>query len=356
MEQPSVAKYRIDSRIIFYTWPQCTTKKEDVLAALVKGFEKKTIEFIIVCEELHESGEPHLHAITCCDKNRNATIPSWADKYAGKHGDYKAVRNIKQSVEYVMKKGNYVVYPEGYDFEARWKNSTETGRKRKVSDLIFGAIRDEGRSVRQLLLTEAAVGWIGLHFKRLEEFESAVKAARSAESAAASKEAWHLLEKKPSTSGSEERIIDWLNGNLVNGTRSLGTLQLYIHGPTGCGKTHLMSQLRRFFRVYDVPMDEDWYDDYNDEDYDLIVLEEFRGQKAITWMNGFIDGQVKPVRRKGVSAYLKKKNLPVIILSNYSLSGAYKNSNEEKLAPLSRRLEQIDLTFDHSSKNPIDIL
>ena len=51
-------------------------------------------------------------------------------------------------------------------------------------------------------------------------------------------------------------------------------------------------------RTYAVP-DEDFYDDYADSNFDLIVFEEFKHQKTVQWMNKFIDGQVCPLRQKG---------------------------------------------------------
>lgn len=40
---------------------------------------------------------------------------------------------------------------------------------------------------------------------------------------------------------------------------------------------------------------------------------------------------------------MKMKNLPVIILSNYLLEDAYKNSDEEKLETLRSRLEIVEV-------------
>jgi len=358
---PAPKQFRMEARHILYTWPQCDEEPKMVLDRMVRYFTSKNIDYIVVAREKHQDGSLHLHAVSSCEKKCFWHGFRWPDGFTGTHGNYQPCRDLKGSTDYVMKDKDFVVYPEGYDWEKRWENTTVGGRKRKVSDIIFGAIRD-GASVRQMLLTDKRVGWIGIHHSRLLEFETAVRRAREAESIS-SKEEWHCVAKTSSMSYAEERITDWMNANLSQQqtpstavTRALGALQLYVHGPTGVGKTHLITRLRAYFRIYDVTMEEDWMDDYNDDDFDLIVMEEFRGQKMVTWMNKFIDGQVVPLRRKGQSAYLKKKNLPVIILSNYSLSGAYKNSSEEKLAPLSRRLEQIDLNLEHSREKPLNIL
>lgn len=352
--QPPTKRYRMEARGIFYTWPQCDTPKESVMHALVQEFTKREIEFILVCREWHQDGCPHLHAMTVCKKVRNCSKPTWADKFAGKHGNYVAVRSIKASVEYIQKKGDWIVYPEGYDFEKRWASGTDSGRKRKVTDEIATKIAT-GTSYKQLLLTEEHRGFFMLNSRKIQEYEAELKRARVAESVQASLVQWRYVDKTPSMSFAEGAIVDWMNKNLGGIQRSLGEPQLYLHGPTGIGKTFLISKLRTFFRVYDVCMNEDWMDDYSDDDYDLVVMEEFKGQKQITWMNQFLDGQPCPIRRRGKSAYLKTKNLPVIILSNWSLERAYKNSSEEKLAPLLRRLFVVDTTLDHSTERPINI-
>ena len=47
----------------------------------------------------------------------------------------------------------------------------------------------------------------------------------------------------------------------------------------------MISNLERWFklRVYWWPKDEHWWDGYEDGAYDLIVLDEFKSQKKITY-------------------------------------------------------------------------
>ena len=73
-------------------------------------------------------------------------------------------------------------------------------------------------------------------------------------------------------------------------------------------------------------------------------------------MNQFLDGQMLNMKRKGMTALLKKRNIPVIILSNYAPSAAYKNSSEEKLAPFLRRLELVDCNLEHSQEKNKSLL
>ncbi len=91
---------------------------------------------------------------------------------------------------------------------------------------------------------------------------------------------------------------------------------------TNLGKTGLVMKLAKFFRIYWVPLDSHYLDDYEDSGYDLVVFDEYKGQKSITWMNSFVQGSPFPVNRRYHST-IKEKNIPVIVLSNYSIEQAY---------------------------------
>ncbi len=83
-----------------------------------------------------------------------------------------------------------------------------------------------------------------------------------------------------------------------------------------------------YFRVYYVPMGETFYDNYDDDDFDLIVMDEYEGQKPITWVNSFVDGSTVTLRVKG-GQVCKRNNLPVICLCNDSPSAFYHKSRAQ---------------------------
>ncbi len=94
-----------------------------------------------------------------------------------------------------------------------------------------------------------------------------------------------------------------------------------------------------------IPMDVRHLDDYEDSDYDLLVMDEFKGQKSITWMNGFTQGGEFPIHKRYCGT-IKKKNLPIIVLSNYSVEEAYDKVamyNPERLLTLKTRFEVINV-------------
>lgn len=90
-----------------------------------------------------------------------------------------------------------------------------------------------------------------------------------------------------------------------------------------------------------MPLAEDFYDYYNDDDYDMIVLDEFKGQKTIQFLNEWLQGSPMTFRRKG-SQGLKRSNLPMVIISNFHLGEIYKD--QVKVGLLQSRLLEIYLT------------
>jgi len=100
-----------------------------------------------------------------------------------------------------------------------------------------------------------------------------------------------------------------------------------LSGPPLIGKTTLLMQLSRFLRIYNIPMDEDYYDDWDDGSYDLAVMDEYKGNKPVQWLNRWLDGSMMPLKKKG-SQYLKRANVATLILSNFTLEECYRAAME----------------------------
>ena len=83
------------------------------------------------------------------------------------------------------------------------------------------------------------------------------------------------------THGPTQSIVDWLNGNL-NCTRSFKQPQLWIYGPPNSLKTTFLLKLQEYLRIYQLPMDEDFYDSYDDNAFDAVFGDEVYTQKLGT--------------------------------------------------------------------------
>jgi len=190
-------------------------------------------------------------------------------------------------------------------------------------------------------------GFYMLKKRQLEEFDSACRFRQ----ANASNQKWPTEWTYLGESLETQRIAEWLKSN-IGVTRSLRQKQLYIHGPKEFFKSTVIELLQVFFTLYEVPKGEDFYDFYDDRVMDLAYIDEFKAQKQIQWLNQFLEGSRMTLRKKG-SQYLKMKNLPVIITSNFSLEQCYAGAlakDPNKLDTLLSRVEVIELL------HPLDTL
>jgi len=139
-----------------------------------------------------------------------------------------------------------------------------------------------------------------------------------------------------------QQLLEWVNSNVCQ-SRPFRSPQLYLWGPPACGKTSFLRLLEKYLRVYYMPTDENFYDFYDDDSYDLIVVDEFKGQKTIQDINRWLDGQNMTIRMKGRQS-LKYKNLPIIIVSNFPPHIVYRNKFEKgELEPFTSRLYVVEV-------------
>jgi len=94
---------------------------------------------------------------------------------------------------------------------------------------------------------------------------------------------------------------------------------------------------------------EDWYDLYDDNDYDIAILDEFHGQKTLQFLHSWLQPIPFSLKRRGTAPAIKKRHIPTMFLSNFSPEQAYKNVYERcpsDLDPLLRRLQVVNVTED----------
>jgi len=309
--------FRMYGKNYILTFPQNATKKE-VAAQRIEEHFKDEMKGYIVCEEQHKDGTPHLHVYISFHKRKQFKKEDCFDFIAEKHGNYKVVNSVKGSIAYVTKAGDYVA--KGVD--------VEQVKKEKMSDKIAKLI-DEGKSMAEV--KEAERGYFLLNKRKIEEYATWVQCENSKKS----KIEW-VPPKLDGLTDANLQIAEWISKN-IRQSRAFKAPQLFITGKPNLGKTSLIAWLNKFLSVYPMPMEEEFYDQYSD-DYDLVVIDEFKGQKKITFLNEFLQGSTMSIRKKG-SQGIKQKNLPVIILSNLTLETCYRKANEDgRLDSLRARL------------------
>lgn len=307
------------------TYPQNVTKKEEALQRILQFTWPHTLEWVIVSEEEHKSGDPHLHVAVHFQNSIYTRNANYFDFICQKHGDYKVSRSLKGTVNYVVKDGNYVSH--GIDITKF--QSKNIGNK--IAQII-----EKGESL--MSIKNENPGYFLLHKRKIEDYQSwfVKKTYRPPLP-------WNLINLE-ALIGPDLKIAKWLNKNLFL-ERQYGTKDLFVHGPTMLGKTTLINSLRKRCRTYTIPS-EDFYCNYDDEDYDLAIYDEFKGQKPIQWFNEWCQAGEMHLKKKGVTGYLKKKHIPTMIVSNFALHECYSKAYSENarcLDPLIRRLKIVEL-------------
>lgn len=300
-------KFRLHGKNFFLTFPMCQTTKEVALKRILEKFSESKA---LVCHEKHMSGDDHLHCLIQFEKKKDFRQNFCFDFIGGKHGKYEPCRDIKKAVEYITKKGDYI--SEGINVESILA-------KKSPKQETIARLLDKG--IPLVEVREKEMGYYMMNKRKLQEFETECVLKKKKES----REKWieftetELQGMNPSS----WPIAEWLNKNMFK-ERPFKQEQLYIYGQKNLGKTTLVRWLENFACVYWMPTSEDFYDMYSEDFHDLIVLDEFRGEKRITELNQWLQGSEMNLRKKG-SQSIKRKNLSMIILSNFSPEECYEN-------------------------------
>lgn len=316
----------LQSKNYFLTFPQCQQAKELTLQNVKDMFQSR-LKYAIVALEQHQDGTPHLHVMIGLNL-RTRTTWSKLDTLTGKRGNYQITRRILDVMKYVTKDGDYV--STGVDVGQYLSLAKE-----KKSTAIALTIM-EGKGLQELNQLDPT--FVMMHLRKIKEYMAMIKMFQQKR---------NKLEHGTIqfySSNQDPAILalkTWLNVNILH-TRDFKQPQLFLHSVPNKGKTTLIqNMIKAGIRVYFLPY-EDWYCDFENDCYDLIVLDEFKGQKKIQSLNQWTDGSHFPVKRKGIAPVIKTDNLPMIILSNYALGECYKVPYE-RLAPLRTRLTEIEV-------------
>jgi len=289
--------FRLAGKCFFLTWPQNNEDGQHVLDT-IHTLWNDDVNFIVVAEELHKDGERHLHAIVQFKKRMDIKDANpILDAITGKHGNYQTAKSAKKVLRYVCKDGHYVTYGDVPDFKAK------DGKMDEAAKLIM-----EGATLADI--NKLMPGTVLLQKRKLEDYIGWTKRQKLSQSL----QPWTMSALDALTLPGA--LVGWLIGNIMT-PRIPRQKQMWLYGPPGIGKTRLIGLLRTMLRIYDMPRDEDFYDAYEDGLYDLVVLDEYRSQKRIQFLNAWCDGQPLPIRQKG-SQTIKNDNLPLLLCSNFA--------------------------------------
>ncbi len=332
--KPAPKRSRTQGVKFFLTYPQCDCSPQLALTRVL--FKYPNLKWVVATRENHADGSPHLHLLVILAKRIRYTSSTKWDFVTGKHGNYQLARNVEKVLRYVTKGNNYVSH--GINVESYLKS--KQSKKGLTFEWLALQMR-EGKSIEELDEERPAI--VLENLRKIQDYAQFLKRKKRKVSGL------NLIPWTPIdvlTLLPDFRTMgNWINKNLGS-PRIFKQRQLWIYGATNLGKTSLVMHLMKFFRIYYVPLDTNNLDDYEDDEYDLIVFDEYKGQKSITWMNAFVQGNHFPIHRRYHST-LKIKNLPVIVLSNYCIEEAYSKVNlinPYRLDSLRARFQVIEVT------------
>ncbi len=316
---------------MFLTWPQCDIAHKIVLDRMKKLFDPL---WCIVAHEDHEDGSPHLHCLCMLKKRTRVSFKALTD-VTGKSGDWQLARAYNAVMKYVTKDGDWVAF--GIDVD---KHLEEVANKRKTSkaDQAASIITAGGEFMD---VWKEYPGFALMNKRKIDEVVDFMTIEKYKKMKLDWEIAHQVLISSPIYSLTFGRlIVDWLIRN-IRQKRSFKQKQLMIFGKPNLGKTSLIMFLETYLKVYHMPhheYDDGWKDNY----YDLVVLDEFKGQRPILFLNMWLQGgpYSLKVRYRNI---IKYDNVPTIILGNFDLQECYHNCNYTRLESLETRLDMVEI-------------
>lgn len=139
-EPGNIKGFRLNAKKVFLTYPKCKLTKEELLDKLPN---KESIEQYYIARELHEDGEPHLHAILVYNYKLNIKSEKHFD-IGDYHPNIQSVKKLDNAISYVCKDGDFIMNykldmtkPDNYckrkkDFIA-WGHDMEMNNYKEIS-------------------------------------------------------------------------------------------------------------------------------------------------------------------------------------------------------------------------------
>ncbi len=278
------------------------------------------IKVAIVCKELHKDGYPHIHVFLEYYRKKDVRNPLYFDAIFGKHCNITTVKNTARVMLYITKDGNFEMF----------------GITRKMITLIIDGVSSTLAEVAAKILEQPDIHKIALEFpvKFIHYHRGIGDLCKIQRQVNANKIVPYDWSNQDGMRGiklriaySIEPIYDWFIDNFrgyvdEKNPKPLRSKQMWIHGPTGSGKSRFLAHLCAHFRGFLMSATEDFYGGYNDPDIDFIYMDEFYGNKKLYFLNSLLGGHPIVIPCKG-GQYTKQKNMPVVICSNMTPQECY---------------------------------
>jgi len=324
------------------TWSQCDRPLKEIADLIQRRFGDVFCG-IRVASEKHADGTFHRHAFLVLKER--TFVASAADRFdlprfdppgvqSGVYkGNYKVAAAPAAALDYVSKGGDFVdmgkvAVPRSAGHKSTGKTAAVVGR------LLDGATSD-------VILSEFPEFYF-MQRKRIEEFASILSLKKELKTVEKfSLEAVRTVQDSRDWPADIGAVLYWIGSNICS-TRAFKQKQLFLYGPPNVGKTSLIQALSRFVPVYFAPTVESYFDHFDESYHRLVAFDEFKGQHQATFMNQFLEMGVMTCKRKG-SQFLRRRNVPVILSSNFPVEECYPNAHALVSAAFRARVQTVEI-------------
>jgi len=329
----SKAKFRLQCKSIFITFPQVETTPEIALQRIKESHKTKSCK-VVIAQENHQDGNKHLHLYVEFPKSINIRDEKYFDFICLKHGNLQKVKCKEAVLAYITKETKWIQHEiEVHSILQEWAKKLERKRKRDnqtKSHKIFEYLRTGG--TYENMLNDVEIGsFLVLHSNEVKRLAHDFQVLREKEERIKTKPQYcHFI------------INDMEYDMLAN--MPFKSKQFWIWGNANVGKSTL---IRKFedtgLRGFEIPTNND-FAEWDDSRYDFAFIDEFKGQLTIQFLNMFLQGSKMRLPGKYViGGKLKNRNIPIFILSNYTPEEVYHKKTSRDLEPLLTRLRVIEL-------------
>jgi len=322
--------FRINSKCVFITFPQCETTPEVALQR-IKESPKTLACKAVIAQEDHKDGHKHLHIYLEKPSQFNIRSAKYLDFISGgKHGNIQKVKCKQAVLAYITKENRWISHEiDVPSILQEWAKKKEK-KKPKMNKIIVEQA-NAGKSYYDMIQDPEISPYLVLHGQAVKRYIFDLEMVQEQKKRKLNRPAYCRL------------VINNLAFDLLM-ELPFKSKQLWIHGPANVGKTTIVRNLMEHgLRGYQIPTNEDhasW-----DNEYDFAYIDEFKGQLKIQFLNEFLQGSYMRLPGKYIAGgVVKSKNIPVIILSNFTPGEVYKNKTLQELEPLLERLVVIHLT------------
>nr|CBA10393.1 Rep protein [Alternanthera yellow vein virus] len=318
MRQPG--QFRLNRKNLFLTYSQCPISKEQALQQILNTQTPVNKKFIRVCRELHEDGNPHLHALVQFEGKFQLTNPRFFDLQSPNSSaqyhcfitDAKSSSDVKA---YIEKDGDILDWGT-FQIDGR----SARGGQQTANDAYARAINTGNKEQALDVIRELAPKDYVLQFHNLNGNLERIFMPPTQEYISPFN--CSSFDQVP------EEIEEWAADNVMSAAaRPWRPISIVIEGDSRTGKTmwarslgphnYLCGHIDLSPRVYS---NEAWYNIIDDVDPHYVKhFKEFMGAQR-DWQSNTKYG--KPVQIKG--------GIPTIFLCNPGPTSSYKEFLDEE--------------------------